>query len=513
MSDDLTTAPVESGGRVASRLRANVVSVVLLGVAGGAFRLWFIVSPLGLPDADEAIVGLMAREALHGGFQAFFWGQEYGGSQEPLLVALLLGLGFPIRWALEAVPVGLHAGTALLVWRLGLRTIDRAGGAALAAATCWALSAPAIWWSTKERGFYGVTLVCGLAGLLALVRLARPSPDDRVPPPTDAALAGLAFGLGWWASPQILHFAVPGMAWFAWSMRRRGSELARVVPTAAAATLLGALPWIWANVATGLASLHSDGPRAHYGDPFTVFFRYGLPMILGLKAPITLAWVFPGAWPLYAVALGSILVLLLLRPRSLRPVLGCVAAYPVVFALLPTGFYYGEPRYLFYLWPLLALALGWTLAQLPSAARVVAVLALVGLTVGGVSRMTRVSGPPGLPFEDVSPRPISGLVATLDRVGSDRVFADYWVASRLTLETDGRIVASAIDFQRDRSAARTVREAQHPIFVDAARCHGRVAAALEEQGATFESYDVGGVWDVVVPHGRFRPEDLGLQPC
>lgn len=505
----MRSVPDDGGGRFASR-----VLVAALVLAGVAFRTWFVVSPLGLVDGDEAVVGLMARRMLDGSFEAFFWGQEYGGSQEAALVAALLAVGVPGRWAMELVPIGLHAGAAVLVWRLGLRTIDRAGGAALAAGLCWAASPALLWWSTKERGFYGFTLVCGLGALLLLHRLAFC--EDEVPQEGTgssqnrwvAVGLGSVLGLGWWASPQILHFAVPGLLWLGWRRRRRLGELARHLAVAAPAAVLGALPWLWANAQTGLASLEPAADRTTFGEPLPIFFEYGLPMVLGLRAPITLAWELPTADLLYALVVVGLAALVVAGPKGLGPIRLAVGTYPLVFALLPTTYYYGEPRYLDFLWPLLALLAGAALLRLPVAARAVALVAVLALTANGVAGMTRLQGPPGEPFEDVSPEPVMALVAALDELGADHVHADYWVAYRLTWETEGRIVASPLRDRRDGVSAAEVGQGERPVLVSAVRCERRLQAVLTAAGVAFTEERVGGVWDVVVPERRVDPEEL-----
>ena len=502
--------PVTNGGRFASW-----AMVALLAVAGVGFRLWFLASPLGLVDGDEAVVGLMARRALDGSFEAFFWGQEYGGSQEALLVAALLALGVPGRWAMELVPVGLHAGAALLVWRIGLRTLARPGAAAFAAGLCWAGSPALLWWSTKERGFYGFTLVCGLAALLLLLRLSFC--EDQVPEKGSrssqnqwvAAGLGLMLGLGWWASPQILHFAVPGIVWLAWTGRRRLGEVARTLAVAAPAAVLGALPWLWANAGTGFASLEPAAGRTTFGDPLPVFFEYGLPMVLGLRAPITLAWELPAADLLYAGVVVGLTLVVIAGPRRLGLVRLAVATFPAVFALLPTTYYYGEPRYLDFLWPLLALLAGAALVHLPVVGRAVAVAAILAVTANGVAGMTQLEGPPGEPFEDVSPEPVGPLVAALDDLGADRVYADYWVAYRLTWETGGRIVASPLTDVRDHVLDGAVRMAPAPALVTAVRCEHRLQAALDAVDVAYDEQVVAGVWQIVVPARPVDPSSLG----
>ena len=59
--------------------------------AGVALRVWVHRSALGIPDSDEAVVGLMVDHAMRGELATFFWGQAYGGSQEVLLTT-------PVFW-------------------------------------------------------------------------------------------------------------------------------------------------------------------------------------------------------------------------------------------------------------------------------------------------------------------------------------------------------------------------------------------------------------------------------
>ena len=78
---------------------------------------------MSTPNADEAVVGLMTRHALRGDLTVFYWGQGYGGTQEVLLTVPVFWL-FGDGWlALRLVPVAITIVTALVIWRVGRRTI------------------------------------------------------------------------------------------------------------------------------------------------------------------------------------------------------------------------------------------------------------------------------------------------------------------------------------------------------------------------------------------------------
>lgn len=46
----------------------------------------------------------------------------------------------------------------------------------------------------------------------------------------------------------------------------------------------------------------------------------------------------------------------------------------------------------------------------------------------------------------VAPRDLGPLISTLDDLGVDRVYADFWLAYRLTFDTDERIIAAQNKF-------------------------------------------------------------------
>ena len=151
--------------------------MLALAAAGGiALRVWTYRSAIGIPDSDEAVVGLMVRHMIHGEFTTFFWGQSYGGSQEALLTVpgfLVFGSGW---LALRIVPIVLSAVAALLVWRVGRRTIGEPA-ASVAAAVFWIWPPFVIYKLTHQWDFYASDVVyCALFLLLALRVVERPEP-------------------------------------------------------------------------------------------------------------------------------------------------------------------------------------------------------------------------------------------------------------------------------------------------------------------------------------------------
>ena len=449
--------PALSELAAAARERAARVSLltVLFGLAiaaGIALRVWVFSSELRLLDSDEAVVGLMARHMLDGEFSVFFWGQFYTGSLNALVTALAFGLLGSSTLVLKLVALGVYAVTAVLVWRVGKRTVGDSA-ARLGAVLFWIWPGFFVWFTTKAYG-YPLALFFATASLLLILRLRER--DSR----RDAAALGLTFGLGWWSGPHAVLLALPAVAWLAWR-RPRAFRLSWI---ALPAFVVGAAPWLAWNVKNDWLSLRAEPAASiaqgtyleRLGDLFSVV----LPMWLGLRLPYSLDWLVPPAVGLavVAVAIGGLLVALR-RPGGGEPLLLIAVASPFLIAVSPFAGYVDEPRYLVVISPVIALLLGWLLARrgvaLPALGLAV-VLSGIGLAL--VERERAQASDPNV-AADVAP-----LVALLEREGETRVLADYWLAYRISFESDERIIATSTGLVRYPPHDRLVRSAPSPAY-------------------------------------------------
>ena len=496
------------GSKAGPRLRSRWgILLALVAVAGVVLRVWAYRSLSGTPNADEAVVGLMARHLLDGEVSTFYWGQTYGGSQEVFLTApLFLVLGS--SWlAVRLVPIALTAVAALLVWRVGRRTIGEPA-AAVAGGVFWIWPPFNIYMLTHQQGFYASDVVyCALLLLLALRIAERP---DAVRVGTFGFVLGLAF----WQTAQIVPVAVGVVAWIVWRRPRALRQLPVAVPLA----VLGALPWIVWNARHDWASLAQEdyGDRMHglrlLASPF-------LPMTVGLRAPFSADLLLP-ALPTYAiyVALVALFVVgaVAARNRDSSILYVVAAVFPLVYVLsTSTSVELGSPRYLVVLTPVLALLAAQVATTFRRAAALLAVALLISVVTthrmdewfGGTPRPTTYAqglGPRHI-VQSV-PRDLGPLIATLDRLGLDRVFAEYWIAYRLTFDTDERIIASENVFRRvsfedgeanppfqpGRSAEynREVRRARHG-FVFYRRTVDSVPIVPELERHGYRRFDAG----------------------
>ncbi|MEA3020543.1 MAG: hypothetical protein QOI47_2067 [Actinomycetota bacterium] len=454
----------------ALRIRAWSIGVVGLVAVGVGERAHLLAGRWGAVDSDEAVVGLMARGFRHGHWRAFYWGQHYAGTQETALVALA-----GASWAaLKLVPIVLCALAAVLTWRVGRRIVeDRLAQAA--GLLVWVAPGSGVWWSTKERGFYWVTIVLGLVVVLAALRIV-----ERGGRPIDWVAFGAAAGCGFWASPAILYFAVPATLWLVARRRLPPLRWAVLAPPAA---LLGALPWIWHNVGRGLPSLERPPQPVHisYATGIGRLLWRTLPVDLGLRWPLTERWVVPVVAPMLLLALGAAVVVASARRPRPTVLLVALAIFPFIYSWFPGAWFVGEGRYALFATPLAALAVAWVVRR-PA----------VVLGIAVVASVVAVRSFEYVPVE--RPFHIGPDLAALRAAGVDHAWADYWVAYRLYFVSGGDIVASSSSASRERSVLDAVQRDRTPAFVyprhDPRRAQLEALLRVPHRSITTPSFDV-----------------------
>jgi hypothetical protein len=349
--------------------RASTVAIVGAGLVGALERI-SLLAHLHL-SGDEAVVGLMARQIGSGHLTTFYWGQTYGGV-EPYAVALMrLVNDGPV--GLNATPVVLSAVASVLIGAIVAEVTGSRRLGMLAGATAWVWPYAYIWNSVREGGFRFATLCCGLGMVLCAARI-RGARDGK----WTCLLLGLAAGLGWWSSPEIVYFAVPTAMLIVTTVAsemKAGNRAAAGRPPwyrgrvalALLGAVVGAIPWIYTNIGNGFASLNYGAQVTVSSSSFTgrlsTFFHQILPMQLGLKALLTGAWI---GGPVLGRVLMVVAVLVIVaagvravrsaRRGDVRPLalaLG-VVTLPFLIAANPATGYWLDGRYGVYVGPIIA---------------------------------------------------------------------------------------------------------------------------------------------------------------
>ena len=550
--------PVPSRGPGARGLRLSgiILGVVVVGAAlyGALLRVWLLVH---LPVwGDEAIVGVMARSIDNGHFSAFYWGQNYGGL-EPYLVAVALRIGGGGEPALNATPALLAALAAVLVAVTALAAGRDRLTAAAAGGAVWVWSYVVVWQSVREGGFREATLCCGVLFVLCCVRAYRGKAG-----PWTFVLLGLALGLGWWASPEILYF-VPACLVLLWGWVRSASWRRSSLGLAVLGVIVGSVPWWYANAHTGFVSLRTSSLPANggitYGTKLSVFFHDMLPLQLGLRTVVGGNWVGGTSLgvTLYVVALLVIAaavvrsVVLVVRDSSQRVPLAlalAVVCFPLLYAAAPGTGYWFDGRYGIYLPTLVVMLLatmprqplwrsprratpdtavgttGWT--QL-SRSRLIAaggLLCALLLTVAGAHDEGVPASASFFSGWRNGDAPMEQVLSAMRAHHIEAAYGDYWTAYDLDFLSRGYPVISPsplLDVTRSTSIAAAVAHSKDPAWLFFAPAQATAAATafdnpqpgpgpytertfealLTHQGIKYSVVPLG-VLDAVVPAQR-----------
>jgi hypothetical protein len=97
----------------------------------------------------------------------------------------------------------------------------------------------------------------------------------------------------------------------------------------------------------------------------------------------------------------------------------------------------------------------------------------------------------------------------LAEAGITRAFADYWIAYRLTFETDEEVIVATSGKGRYQRYDDLVRAEPVPawIFVDGSVFESRFEAELNRLGIPFTTTEAGG-FTIYQPSERVLPESI-----
>lgn len=448
-----------------SRLVALAIGLIVLFL-GVALRVQVLRSPSGWLNADEATMGLMAMDILHGRFPIVLEGQAYSAALESYLFAPFVGFIGAHVVALKLVPIAFWALASILMVGAARRVMGLPA-AVLAGALTWLAPGALLVLSTQAYPGYALGLAIVVATLWSLLVSA----DQAQPDPPKSALVGGLAGLAVYVHPMFLSVVVPGV--LVVSMRHYRQFRRWWAPASAAAVAVN-IPLIVWNLSNGFRSLENTATHpASYSERLIGFFEGLMPRGLGLMSTSG-EWIFSRSLALAAYALVLLLVAAGAVALARRGWSGLVLVAMIVLvwplmALFSAHGYVLDGRYAII--PLAPMALciaaavdeasafllrkvrraDQTASGEPVDVEVAAVsvsasnpwrlTAFIAITVGTlwlVLAMTYLDRSVGPAVEDPN-GPVTALIDYLDETGFDRVSGSYWVIQRVGYMTGGRI--------------------------------------------------------------------------
>ncbi len=530
--------------------------VALTLLAGAGLRAWLILGGWAPFNADEAIVGLMARHILQGARPVFFYGQAYMGSLDAFLIAGGFWLFGEYVWVIRLIQSLLFGGFLFTSYLLGREIFGKWQIGALATLLLAVPTVNLTLYTTVSLGGYGEALVIGNLILLCALQIGRKWRAGDFPA---GGLSWIIFGglngLGFWAFGLTLIYSVSAAAYLTATAFQRSSQLKppgrAPILTALSALIfgfiLGSLPiWIYAaqeGFSRMLVELGGGAIAGVEGLPWLAqiprhtlnLLVFGIPAALGLRPPWSASWLGLPLLPFVLVFWMAVILHAVKKvakgpggEEALLPAL-VMLTLAFGFVLSPFG---ADPSGRYFLPLAMPLALfaadmilSWK-ARYGRWALAAAVLVVAYQLWGTVQSALRF--PPGLTTQFYSPSQIDhrydqALIDFLISHEERRGYTNYWTAYPLAFLTEEKLIFTPrLPYHLDmRYTERDDRYAPYDALVENAgraayitSLHPKLDETLREQlsmrGISWEEAQIGDYRVFYQLSQPIRPEELGL---
>lgn len=530
--------------RFSPRKRAWVESNRFVLLSGGIIFLasLFKIVLLALEvlpfNADEAIVGLMAKHILAGNWEVFFYGQAYMGSLDATFVAAGFSFFGDDVLVIRAVQILLYAGTIGTAIYLA-KSIYQDERIALAAGIL--LAVPTVnttLYTTISLGGYGEALLIGNLLLIACLKAIGRSTWGWY------ALWGFLSGLGVWAFGITLVFIVPTTIALIAHLWRAGKIWSRFVIAiifglVGASPLIlwgldhGAIPLFQELFGSAIAGASSANPWISILAHLRNLILFGSTVLFGMRPPWEIRWL---GLPLLPLAFAFWLVILAMSVNRLQQrdsaslgrglLWGVLLSLGLGFIFSPFG---ADPsgRYFLPLIVPLALFAAETILEI-SRTRWAGPVLLAGIVLyniwGTAESAKRM--PPGLTtqFDSITwidHRYDDELISFLTSHGELHGYTNYWVAYPLAFLSGEKIVFvpklpyhpdlrytsrdnryDPYDVEVDRSSKVAYITTRHPTL------DARLREAFTSAGINWQEIQIGEYHVFYSLSGILRPEEI-----
>jgi 4-amino-4-deoxy-L-arabinose transferase-like glycosyltransferase len=423
-------------------------------------------------NADEAVVGLMAKHIMQGKFPIFFYGQAYMGSLDAWLIAggfLIFGQQV---WVIRLVQMLIYLGV-IVTTALIAKAISGNGRVGVIAA--WLMAIPTInvtLYTTASLGGYGEALLIGNLILLLSLRIATSGFDHRF---WNWLILGFFYGLGFWAFGYTLVYAIPSIIWLIWQVivaykscqinRSILLDIAKIISGLVVGCVLGSAPLLFFAYYHGFNRLFSElqggaiagverlSYLAQVGQHLWSLLVLGSTVIFGIRPPWEVRWLVLPLLPFAMVFwLGALWfgIHISIKDRPLKPgrflLVGVVMCVLLGFVMTSFG---ADPsgRYFIVLMMPMAIMAGEMCIWLEEKIRRWS-LALVGLILifnGIATIQCATQFPPGITTQfykisQIDHRYNQALIQFLEMHDEKYGYTNYWVSYPLAFLSEEKLV-------------------------------------------------------------------------
>lgn len=551
------------------RFTLALVAVLLLAVVWKVLLLAMDALPF---NADEAVVGLMARHILAGETPIFFYGQAYMGSLDAFLVAAGFAVFGAQVWVIRLVQILLYLGTIFTTVMMGKKISvlhpekQNGDGAELSSTgkinqqlrmgviAGLLLAIPTVnvtLYTTVSLGGYGEALLLGNLIMLVGLRVLEFEPAvEGSAQRTRIWLLLWAFlvGLGLWANGLTLIYSVPMGVMLLWHLgkawRWRGA-----LPAVAMVLLgfvLGSLPWWIHAMQNGLDFLVRElSGSAVAVERGTIWQRIlahsqnllllGGTVIFGFRPPWEVRWLALPMLPFLLTFWAAAVFVLVRGVRRVHPAHRLYRAWLGVMLTLFAGFVFTsfgvDPsgRYFIPLAVPLALAGAETVQIISERVRWQALVVAAVLVYQGWGTLdSALRNPPAITTQFdlttvVDQHAMPDLISFLQSQGETRGYANYWISYPLAFASQEQLIfVPRLPYHQD--LRYTVRDDRYLPYTEQVASSERVAyitsntPALDEflrqqftrLGVTWQETRIGD-YQVYYSLSRVvRPAEMGL---
>lgn len=538
--------PIAGGKTPLTDKRAFSALMIAIALLSAAVKIGLLMADVVPFNADEAVVGLMARHTLQGEWPTFFYGQAYMGSLDATLIALGFALFGSKVVVIRAVQIALYCGTIISAAYLA-KLIFRSERVGILTAVIMAIpNVNTTLYTTVSLGGYGEALLIGNLLMISTIKIRRGASIIW------RMLWGLLAGLGIWAFGLTLIYILPCLIGVADALvrKRRLKILATSATIIAMSALIGASPWvIWALrhgfsplLEELLGSAISGASSPNYALAILshgyYLLLFGTTVVFGLRPPWSVDWL---ALPLLPLALAFWLLVVIHVLRTLEKkeparegrllLVGVSAALILGFIFTPFG---ADPSGRYFLPLTIPLSIfaadmveGWK-ARVPQRSWVfLAPLLILAFNLYGMVEVAK-DYPPGLTtqFDSVSwidQRYAQALINFLEAEDERRGYTNYWVAYPLAfLSKEDLIFVPRLPYHEDfRYTARDNRYQPYDRIVEQSERvayitthHPALDAHLRESlkaaGISWKEERIGDYQIFYALSSVLRPDDLGI---